>query len=155
MDRVIAMILKTPSIREITAFPKNRSAFCPLTKAPSDVDYEQIAELGLLDIKGKEELSGASQQKEQIDNLSWLSRIGILKGERSEIEAAVADAVKMAGDMNKKAGSSEPMFSVFALKNRFRDGTSSKICNIVENRDLFKNAPAVKGDFFKVDTILE
>ena len=119
------------------------------------MDYEQIAELGLLDIKGKEELSGASQQKELIDNLSWLSRIGILKGERPEIEAAVADAVKMAGDMNKKAGSSEPMFSVFALKNRFRDSTSSKICNMVENRDLFKNAPAVKGDFFKVDTILE
>jgi len=155
MDRVIAMILKTPSIREITAFPKNRSAFCPLTQAPSEVDYEQIAELGLLDIKGKEELPGASQQKEQIDNLSWLSRIGILEGERPAIKAAVADAVKMAGNVNKKAGSSEPMFSVFALKNRFRDNTSSKISNKVENMDLFKNAPAVKGDFFKVDTILE
>ncbi|MBU2521267.1 MAG: Asp-tRNA(Asn)/Glu-tRNA(Gln) amidotransferase GatCAB subunit C, partial [Proteobacteria bacterium] len=98
---------------------------------------------------------GASQQKEQIDNLSWLSRIGILEGERPAIKAVVADAVKMAGHVNKKAGSSEPMFSVFALKNRFRDNTSSKITKRVENMDLFKNAPAVKGDFFKVDTILE
>ena len=56
MDRVVAMILKTSSIREVTAFPKNRSAFCPLTKAPAKVAFEQLTELGLLDIRGKEEL---------------------------------------------------------------------------------------------------
>ncbi|HEX9910920.1 MAG TPA: aspartate--tRNA ligase, partial [Desulfatiglandales bacterium] len=47
LDRVIAMILKASSIREIIAFPKNRSAFCPLSEAPSFVESSQLKELGL------------------------------------------------------------------------------------------------------------
>ncbi len=54
MDRVIAMILKEESIREVMAFPKNRSAYCPLSEAPSPVTEKQLLELGLLDRdKGK------------------------------------------------------------------------------------------------------
>ena len=48
MDRVVAMILGTPSIRDVIAFPKNRSASCPLTGAPSQVARRQLGELGLL-----------------------------------------------------------------------------------------------------------
>ena len=155
MDRVVSMILKTSSIREVTAFPKNRSAFCPLTGAPSVVSYEQLAELSLLDIQGKKEVPGASQQKDRIDNLSWLSRIGILEGERPAIESAVKDAVKMAENIMKKKGKNEPIFSTIALKNRFRKGSSPKPCKLAANGELFKNAPAVKGDFFKVASILE
>ncbi|MBN1829695.1 MAG: aspartate--tRNA ligase [Deltaproteobacteria bacterium] len=50
MDRVVSMILGTPSIREVIAFPKNRSAYCPLTEAPSMVDRRQLAELRLFDL---------------------------------------------------------------------------------------------------------
>ncbi len=42
------MILGTPSIRDVIAFPKNRSASCPLTGAPSQVARRQLDELGLL-----------------------------------------------------------------------------------------------------------
>lgn len=157
MDRVAAMILKTPSIREVTAFPKNRSAFCPLTQAPAEVACEQLTELGLLDIRGKEELPGALHQKDRIDHLSWVSRIGIRDGERPSIQSAIAEAVKMAERVTAHAGDreQEPAFSVFALKNRFRDGSSPEPCPQTGIGDLFKNAPAVKGDFFKVATILE
>ena len=48
MDRVVSMILGTSSIREVTAFPKNRSAYCPLTQAPSSVSRRQLVELDLL-----------------------------------------------------------------------------------------------------------
>ena len=155
MDRVVAMILKTTSIREVTAFPKNRSAFCPLTRAPAKVAYEQLAELGLLDIRGKEALPGASLQKDRIDNLAWVSRIGIMDGDRAAVESAVADAVEMAARISENAGDTAPAFSVFALENRLRDGASPETRPPVETRDLFKNAPAVKGDFFKVATIIE
>ena len=47
MDRVVAMILRTDSIRDVIAFPKNRSALCPLTQAPSSVGIQQLRELGL------------------------------------------------------------------------------------------------------------
>ncbi len=47
MDRLIAMITQSESIREVIAFPKNRVAYCPLTKAPSVVDDAQLTELKL------------------------------------------------------------------------------------------------------------
>ena len=157
MDRVAAMILKTTSIREVTAFPKNRSAFCPLTQAPAEVAHEQLAELGLLDIRGKQELPGAWHQKDRIDHLSWVSRIGIRDGERPEIQSAIADAVRMAEHVTAHAGDreQEPAFSVFALENRFRDVSCPDPCPQRDIGELFKNAPAVKGDYFKVATILE
>ena len=155
LDRAVAMVLKTTSIREVTAFPKNRSAFCPLTRAPAEVAYEQLAELGLLDIRGKEELPGTSLQKDRIDHLAWVSRLGILDAERTVIENAVADAEQMAERVQAQADDTEPAFSVSALKNRFRDGGSPARCPHAEKGELFRNAPSVKGDYFKVATIIE
>lgn len=60
MDRTVSMILGTPSIREVIAFPKNRSAACPLTGAPSRVKAEQLAELGLLSPGKKQAAAGAA-----------------------------------------------------------------------------------------------
>jgi len=155
LDRAVAMVLKTTSIREVTAFPKNRSAFCPLTQAPAEVAYEQLAELGLLDIRGKEELPGTSLRKDRVDHLAWVSRLGILDAERTVLESAVAAAEQMAGRVQAQAGNTEPAFSVSDLKNRFRDGGSPVRCPHAQKGELFRNAPAVKGDYFKVATILE
>ena len=52
IDRVVSMILGTASIREVIAFPKNRNAYCPLSRAPSPVMRGQLSELGLLDLDG-------------------------------------------------------------------------------------------------------
>jgi len=155
LDRAVAMVLKTPSIREVIAFPKNRSAFCPLTQAPGEVAYEQLSELGLLDIRGKEDLSGISLQKDRVDHLAWVSRLGILDAERTVIESAVAAAEQMAERVQARAGNVEPAFSVCALKNRFREGGSPARCPHAQKGELFRNAPAVKGDYFKVATIIE
>lgn len=47
IDRLLAIMAKESSIREIIAFPKTQKAFCPLTNAPSDVEEKQLRELGL------------------------------------------------------------------------------------------------------------
>lgn len=47
LDRMLAMLLKHESIREVIAFPKTQKAICPLTGAPSQVSEKQLKELGL------------------------------------------------------------------------------------------------------------
>ena len=47
IDRLIAIIVGTDSIREVMAFPKSNSGTDPLMSAPSPVDAQQLKDLGL------------------------------------------------------------------------------------------------------------
>jgi aspartyl-tRNA synthetase len=47
IDRIVAMLAGTDSIREVVAFPKAASQADPLTGAPAPVDQEQLTELAL------------------------------------------------------------------------------------------------------------
>ncbi len=155
MDRTVSMILRTPSIREVIAFPKNRSAACPLTGAPSQVKREQLAELELLNLGGQDVLPGAAAQEDRLDRLSWVSRIGITAEERPMLEDVVAQAEALAALAAQHAGQEEPISSVVPTANRTRPGTEERRSALSETGQLLKRAPAVKGNYFKVASILE
>jgi aspartyl-tRNA synthetase len=155
MDRVVSMILRTPSIREVIAFPKNRSAYCPLTEAPSAVQQDQLAELGLLDLGVATTIPGTVKEKDVIDTLSWVSRIAIDDTERPSVSEAIAAAERLADLVGERAGTEEPIYTVVPVSNRYRKDQTVKRSSFAENEEIFKNAPAVKGRFFKVASILE
>jgi aspartyl-tRNA synthetase len=47
IDRIVAVLHRADSIREVIAFPKTASGSDPLTGAPAEVDERQLRELGL------------------------------------------------------------------------------------------------------------
>jgi aspartyl-tRNA synthetase len=149
------MILGTSSIREVIAFPKNRSAFCPLTQSPSEVAHDQLDELGLLNLGGTDTILGMEKQQDLIDSLSWVSRIGIEEKERSAIAGALDAAQRLAEIVGEKAGDEAPLFTVVGTINRMRNAGDAQKSPHSKNGDIFKSAPAVKGSYFKVPSILE
>jgi len=155
MDRIVSMILRTPSIREVIAFPKNRSAACPLTGAPSRVRREQLAELGLLNLAGPDTLPGVAEKEDRVDYLSWLSRIGIAAEERALIEDVLTQAEELAALAAQDAGKDEPVYTIAPVTNRTRPGTEARRSRLSGAARLLKSAPAVKGNYFKVASILE
>lgn len=53
LDRMLMLMLKRDSIREVIAFPKNQNAICPLTDAPAFADKHALSELGVEVVKEK------------------------------------------------------------------------------------------------------
>ncbi|MFH1351774.1 MAG: aspartate--tRNA ligase [Pseudomonadota bacterium] len=171
MDRVIAMILKASSIREVIAFPKNRSAFCPLTLAPSPAEGAQLEELGLdmrsVAKKSAKEPEGANEKDlkapvprevdkitlQEVHHVAKLARLKLSDSEALSYQKelnAVLEHFETLQDLDTAAV--QPMSHVLELKNVWREDKPGKS----KKRDaLLSNAPLKETGYFKVPKIIE
>ena len=149
MDRTVSMILQTASIREVIAFPKNRSAACPLTGAPSAVKREQLAELGLLNLGEKDVLPGEAQKENLLDRVSWVSRLGIAEAERPAMEDILRQSQDMAAQVRGLAGTEEPIRSVAPAAGKTRPGAEAIRSPLAETDNAEKRARS-QGKLFQL-----
>jgi aspartyl-tRNA synthetase len=168
LDRVIAMILKASSIREVIAFPKNRSAFCPLSQAPSFVEGSQLKELGLAiplagfapektsRPDGKAEPAPSDSEKISPDRVKHIAKLARLKLTDSEVLLyqkdlnSILEYVETLRDLD--AENVRPMSHVIPMKNVWREDKPGKAG---KPEEILSNAPAREKDFFKVPKIIE
>jgi aspartyl-tRNA synthetase len=47
IDRMLMVLAQEPNLRDTVAFPKNQAGVDPMSGAPSAVEPEQLAELGI------------------------------------------------------------------------------------------------------------
>jgi len=71
------------------------------------------------------------------------------------LEAVRAVAETLAQLAVQQAGAEDPIYTVVPVANRLRPGIEARQSPLAENGRLLRSAPAVKGDYFKVATILE
>jgi aspartyl-tRNA synthetase len=168
LDRVIAMILKASSIREVIAFPKNRSAFCPLSEAPSFVEGSQLKELGLAaPLAGfvherssrslvKTETVTSFSERISPDQVRHIAKLARLKLTASEVLLyqkdlnSILEYVETLRELD--AENVRPMSHVLPMKNVWREDKPGKPG---KPEDILTNAPEREKDFFKVPKIIE
>jgi len=171
LDRVVAMILKAPSIREVIAFPKNRSAFCPLTQAPSSVEKTQLEELGLLklppDVGVQRPVTRPPKaealppkrpvsERISISHVRHIAKLARLKLSDPEANTYQKDLNDILGYVEKlreiDTENVRPMSHVLELSNVWREDKPAKS---KRTESLLSNAPTREGDYFKVPKIIE
>ena len=169
MDRVISMILRTESIREVIPFPKNRRAYCPLTQAPAPVDPEQLEELGIrITAEGSGiEWAYATEGKPRDDSkrreprvtreqVLHVAKLARLKIPEEELDAyandlnSILDYVEKLSELDTTYV--EPTSHVLPMRNVWR---LDEAVDSEKAEDVLKEAPERMDNFFKVPRILE
>ena len=173
LDRVIAMILKTPSIRDVIAFPKNRKAFCPLTEAPSMADSKQLDELALnvpseSTKRGPTKTEPSSEDggmaktmdpnaemisREEVNHVAELARLELSEEETAFFQKdlnSILNYVESLKDLDTENVS--PMSHVLEVNNVWREDRPE---SQKETEPLLENAPMREKNYYKVPKILE
>jgi aspartyl-tRNA synthetase len=173
LDRVVAMILNVSSIRDVIAFPKNRSALCPLTRAPSEAGTHQLEELGIdeepfdLDEKPslyavpphavrlrKKIIVGPKINEGEVQHVAKLARLKLSDDEKRSFQKDLSDILGYVETLETlNTEDVPPMSHVLKINNVWRK--DSPVPREDKSSKMLSNAPESEGAFYKVPKILE
>jgi aspartyl-tRNA synthetase len=167
LDRLVSMLAGVSSIREVIAFPKNRRAICPLTKAPGPVDLTQLKELGIDRLEKWMEANDQVPEKKEEDPLgkerihltsddigevAALAMIDLTEYEKTEFQKDLEVILKHADQLlsvdTKKV---DPLFRFPYQQGTMRPDRGEPSLDAVK---ILAEAPELEGAYFKVPRVL-